>query len=140
VGAPEAIYERPQTRFAAQFIGQTNLLDGEVLSIQDECVRMRIGDEITCAALGGYAPKAGETVSICLRTERVHLSKQPCEGALTGTVTDRHYAGGAMRVTVQTAGQTLYAQVEDAAAFAPGEAAYISWDAHAAAVVPGADA
>ena len=76
VGTPEDVYDRPQTNFAARFIGQTNLLSGEVLSLENGLARLRVGEALVEAAPGGYTPRVGERAAICLRTERVRLLKE----------------------------------------------------------------
>ena len=136
VGTPEEIYEKPETRFVAGFIGQTNLLDGEVISVDGGMAKVSVGGECVLSAVGGYMPRAGEKASVCVRAERVHLSKEKTAFSLAGIVTDRRYAGGVMRITIEAAGQTIFAQTENAGAFAPGDTAYISWDANASAIVP----
>lgn len=50
VGTPEDVYDRPQTNFAARFIGQTNLLSGEVLSLENGLARLRVGEALVEAA------------------------------------------------------------------------------------------
>ena len=140
VGTPEDVYDRPQTNFAARFIGQTNLLSGEVLSLENGLARLRVGEALVEAAPGGYTPRVGERAAICLRTERVRLLKEAQGFGLAGTVRERHYAGGSLRFTIEAQGQTIHAQAVDAAAFAPGESVFVSWDARAVSLVPEADA
>ena len=43
LGTPEELYERPQTRFVADFIGTTNLLSGTVESVDGEHAVIRLG-------------------------------------------------------------------------------------------------
>ena len=136
VGTPEDIYDRPQTHFAAQFIGQTNLLSGEVLSLENGLARLRVGEAVVEAAPGGYTPSAGGRAAICLRTERVRLLKEPQGFGLAGTVRERRYAGGSLRFTIDAQGQTIHAQAADAAAFAPGESVFVTWVARAVSLVP----
>src|SRR4030095_6608242 len=42
VGTPEEIYERPATRFVADFIGRNNVLDATVTAVSDQSVRLRL--------------------------------------------------------------------------------------------------
>ena len=107
VGTPEDVYDRPQTNFAARFIGQTNLLSGEVLSLENGLARLRVGEALVEAAPGGYTPRVGERAAICLRTERVRLLKEAQGFGLAGTVRERHYAGGSLRFTIEAQGQTI---------------------------------
>jgi len=75
IGPPRDIYERPQSRFVADFVGTTNFIDGELLAAGR--VRTGIGD-IEIAA-GGL--RAGERVLLSVRPEDVELSEIRPEGA-----------------------------------------------------------
>ena len=76
IGPPRDIYEKPRSRFVADFVGTTNFLDGEVLSRSR--VRTAIG-EIEIAPDGEL--RAGERVLLSVRPEDVDLSEARPEGA-----------------------------------------------------------
>ena len=65
VGTPREIYERPATRFVADFVGTMNFLPG-TMTAHD---RVRVGGiELSCS-VNGVGP--GGTVTVCLRPEDV---------------------------------------------------------------------
>ena len=137
-GAPEDIYERPATRFAAEFIGQTNLLECKVLSAgSDGLVLDFEGTRIPARATEGIS--AGDSVALCLRTERVSYSARaegPC--AIAGTLKSRHYAGGSIRcIIVLPSGKEILAVGHSGSADAAqvGDRVYITWNPGEAAVV-----
>ncbi|MET3292978.1 UNVERIFIED_CONTAM: spermidine/putrescine transport system ATP-binding protein [Brevibacillus sp. OAP136] len=72
VGTPEHIYERPETRFVAGFIGKTNLLGGMVASPHE--IQVLQGNVLTTKSLLPY--KAGESVFLSIRPERISLQKK----------------------------------------------------------------
>jgi iron(III) transport system ATP-binding protein len=76
IGPPRDIYEKPRSRFVADFVGTTNFLDGEVLARGR--VRTAIG-EIEIAP--GEELRAGERVVLSVRPEDVELSEAPAGGA-----------------------------------------------------------
>jgi spermidine/putrescine transport system ATP-binding protein len=82
VDGPEALYERPRTRFVADFLGVSNLLLVTPVSAAAGLVRLRTGTglEFDAADDGGYA--AHTPVWVGLRSERISLV------ARTGTVLD----------------------------------------------------
>ena len=43
IGTPEEIYEHPQTRFAAGFIGQTNLIEMDVQAVSEDGLTLAYG-------------------------------------------------------------------------------------------------
>jgi spermidine/putrescine transport system ATP-binding protein len=93
-GTPEAIYERPRTRFVADFIGQTNFFEGEVLeSGAATLVRGPGGVVLRCAAAGWATP--GTMVSVAVRPENVVPANGSVSGTnrITGTVVRRTYLG-----------------------------------------------
>jgi iron(III) transport system ATP-binding protein len=80
IGSPRAIYERPRTKFVAEFIGTSNFIDGEVLGRDGRegywRVRCPFGDWI---AQSDAPLKEGATVSLSIRPENVELRENPYE-------------------------------------------------------------
>jgi spermidine/putrescine transport system ATP-binding protein len=71
--APEALYERPRTRFVADFLAVKNILEATVESVTGgrATLRTRGGNRVVAADDGGYA--AGAMVVIGVRPERLAL-------------------------------------------------------------------
>jgi spermidine/putrescine ABC transporter ATP-binding subunit len=91
IGTPSDIYERPATRFVAQFIGRMNLFAGIVTA--DRTVRTAAG-----VVLGSAVPPdiaTGTAVHVALRPERARLARErPADRlALQGTVRQVFYLG-----------------------------------------------
>jgi spermidine/putrescine transport system ATP-binding protein len=82
VDGPEALYERPRTRFAADFLGVSNLLRATPVGQAGAHVRLRTesGLELDASDDGGYRP--GEPTWVGLRSERISLVER------TGNVYD----------------------------------------------------
>ncbi|HEX8521674.1 MAG TPA: ABC transporter ATP-binding protein [Tepidisphaeraceae bacterium] len=74
VGTPAELYQRPKSRFVAEFIGQTNLFEGRVLEQERGLVRMQ-------TALGmvmGFSDVAlPEKVTVVVRPEQLRVIKAP---------------------------------------------------------------
>ncbi len=99
VGPPRDIYDHPDERFVADFIGDTNFLSGELLAVDGRSVQLRLdaGAELTARLPEGMDAAPGRRVTAAIRPEHVRLVA-PGEGALSGTVetvvyfgTDSHY-------------------------------------------------
>ena len=142
LGTPEDIFERPASRYVAQFIGQSTILDAQVESLEGGFATLACSDGKMRVALsrGRFAP--GEEATLCIRNERMHASTQPMPGfSLAGTVNLNRYTGGALVTHV-----TLPSGLDVAAtgtgrmdeAPATGSRAYLYWDAEQASVVGGA--
>jgi putrescine transport system ATP-binding protein len=96
VASPAEIYEQPNSRWVADFIGDVNLIEGHVVATGP--------DETTVATASGRlraapsaAVKTGSTVWIALRPEKIRISLQPPNGVtdntIAGTVSDIGYLG-----------------------------------------------
>jgi spermidine/putrescine transport system ATP-binding protein len=73
VGAPEEIYARPASAFAANFLGDANVLEGIGEAVEGDRLRVRLPAGAALVALTGAAPVAGATVRFAIRTENVLL-------------------------------------------------------------------
>lgn len=98
VGSTRDIYEEPNNKFVADFIGETNLLDVTVTDLgagQATCI-LPGGGTFTCPAADGSHEGAGH---LSVRPERMAIV--PVDGAvLSGVVTRRIYLGTDMHVEV----------------------------------------
>jgi spermidine/putrescine transport system ATP-binding protein len=74
IGSPTEIYEHPINRFVADFIGDTNFIDGEIISVQDDLVSCRIGTNIVFEAENSGDHKVGDQVTLFLRPEKITLT------------------------------------------------------------------
>ena len=86
IGTPEDIYNEPKNAFVADFIGESNIIDGTMP--EDRVVRM-YGRNFPCLD-EGFAP--GESVDIVIRPEDIDIVPV-AEGQLTGTVTEVTFKG-----------------------------------------------
>lgn len=103
LGAPDEIYERPVTRFVADFIGDTNLLEGKVTAVESGKALLRLGNEADFIKVSAGSLTVGEDVSIAVRPERIKLSYVPEQGELCikGNLKDRIYTGTSYKTVVE---------------------------------------
>ena len=86
IGRPEDIYNEPKNAFVADFIGESNILDGVML--EDYVVKF-FGRKFQCVDKG-FAPN--EPVDVVIRPEDVDIVP-PEQGHLCGTVTSVTFKG-----------------------------------------------
>ena len=81
LGSPREVYESPKSSFVANFIGETNFIDGEVAEMAEGSftVKTAIGDLIGKTKLRDDIAK-GDSVKVSLRPEVIRLNRPP-EGA-----------------------------------------------------------
>ena len=106
-GSPVEIYERPNCRFVADFIGETNFMSGVVKSISDNRITIKI-DNSTGELVGtGMAHVSeGEHVAISIRPEKIRLTDKPTSmpNCYPGHVINTAYIGSDTRVIVDLEG------------------------------------
>jgi iron(III) transport system ATP-binding protein len=91
IGTPEDVYDRPQSRFVARFIGASNVVEGRQAS--DRRVEIN-GHGIAVAA--GEFPGVGAAVGVCVKTHDLELVPGSASGsanAIPGTVVSQAYLG-----------------------------------------------
>ncbi len=93
VGTPWDIYDRPAERFVADFIGETNFLAAEVMTIDGALAKVRLasGSEIAATYPAGAHPSGAVTVVV--RPEHARALKTREGGALCGVVDNIVYLG-----------------------------------------------
>jgi spermidine/putrescine transport system ATP-binding protein len=136
IGTPREIYDHPDERFVADFIGDTNFLAGELVSADGRSARVRLdaGAELQARLPHRMSPAPAQRVTAAIRPEHARLVP-PNEGTLAGTVetvvyfgTDSHYHlvlsdGSRFTARLQnTAGSMRHAEAGDRVgiAIAPG--------------------
>ena len=78
IGSPRDIYERPRTKFVADFIGTTNFLDGTVLGADGQDGIIRVSTALGPLKVRAESAVATNTpVVVSVRPEDVELSEQP---------------------------------------------------------------
>jgi spermidine/putrescine ABC transporter ATP-binding subunit len=136
-GNPHAVYERPATAFAANFLGDANFFEGKVL-----------GPGLIAAAEGEIAtedslPATGAQVMLAVRPEKISLVRPDAPVApgnrLEGQLGQAVYSGMSTIHKVTVAGRelTVFAQNRSGQDFAPGDAVRLEWSpAHSVVVTP----
>lgn len=94
VGNASDIYESPNCRFVADFIGETNFINGRVQSQQGRTVTVGLGDGSTLRAdCDGHVP-AGTEISVAVRPEKMHINPdRPLDNQFRGRVVSMVYIG-----------------------------------------------
>ena len=97
VDTPEVIYEYPNCRYVADFIGDVNLIEGRVSSVKDETVQLswaegqgeiNVSYKRTCTV--------GSNISFAIRPEKVHVTREEplnADNRIRGVIHDIAYVG-----------------------------------------------
>jgi iron(III) transport system ATP-binding protein len=112
MGPPNEIYERPATRFVADFIGLSNFLNARIIACAGGdrwSVECDLGEQL-CTSGRDHTP--GETVSLAIRPERVEISLDaPADGnAVEVTLRNAYFLGPYSEYFLDVGSHTLRAQ------------------------------
>jgi spermidine/putrescine transport system ATP-binding protein len=130
VGTPRDLYDRPSSRYVADFIGETNLLPGTVVERTGGSVTLRMGD-VVLRGLSDAPLAPGSEAWLTVRPEAIALSSGASttgHNVIPGTVADAVYAGSALRVHVTLAdGRRVVANVPSGTNAARGAPVTLAW-------------
>ena len=140
LGRPRELYDRPADAFVADFIGEMNLLPGQVDSGAGETCSVRCASGLALATGTGLVP--GARVRLAVRPEHVELARDAAGDApgLRGEVTQSVFNGANTAVQVELrGGDTLRVDVgarSELALLQPGTPVIARWPAGSAIVFP----
>jgi putative spermidine/putrescine transport system ATP-binding protein len=130
IGTPNDLYFRPRTVFAADFLGESNILGGQAISQNDAMV------SITSVELGGSLLAPGNqtgALNWMVRPERMRLASAPEPGfnAVQGVLSEVIFTGGVTRSLITTPGgaslMVAGLTFEQGLATQPGQAVWVLW-------------
>ena len=140
VGTPDEVYEEPATSYVADFLGLSNLMQGEIsAAVGNGTCRVRVG-EIDLVARSADTP-AG-SVKLVIRPERVRLLPTGSNGinCVPGTVDRVIFLGATRQVVIRLGhGDTIQAMLPntgDAVAYAQGSAVVAEFPEESLRVLP----
>jgi spermidine/putrescine ABC transporter ATP-binding subunit len=127
------LYERPANMFVAQFIGESNFVQGEIVSIEAPYTTVRCGPIIVRCRVDGPT-RAGERVVVGIRPERIAVAPGSNErnGGYRAIVDDAIYVGEAIKYVVRLSHDAVLVAKEqqrpNSLVFQRGDAVLVSWD------------
>ncbi|WP_197427787.1 ABC transporter ATP-binding protein [Halogeometricum sp. CBA1124] len=113
VGTPSELYNNPANEFAADFIGDTNLVDGEVIASDGHSV------DVSLHALGttvsnvqnSTSVSTGDRVILSVRPEDIDISPDESERSILGTIETSVFYGKVTRFLVDVQGEEMLVEV-----------------------------
>ncbi len=132
-GTPVEIYERPRSRFVADFIGETNFLEGLVDALDGERATVLVDGQLSVTATVGEEVHRGQSVSVAVRPEKISLAAAG-SGGYAGRINELIYIGTDTRYRVQlTERSSLMVREQNVAfeehrIFRQGDQVVVRWD------------
>jgi spermidine/putrescine transport system ATP-binding protein len=140
-GRAEEIYERPRTEFVAGFIGLSNIIEGTVIAVQGRVSIIGFGQAEVKAHADGM--NVGERVRLMIRPEKIRLSANSGEDALTGRIEQGVYMGESTQwKVVIDSGQELTVieqnrEPSESISSRVGQTVSVSWEPSSAVLLRG---
>ena len=139
IGTPAEIYERPRSRFVADFVGAVNLFDGALVAGSNNPILRVAGIEEPVPLPEPVRLPPGASAAIAVRPEKMRLSPTRPDGfALAAAITSVGYQGGQSTVHLTTtSGRVLRAHLpsETALGLTRGSSVWASWSPLDAVVI-----
>ena len=144
MGSPAEIYERPTSRFVADFIGETNLLPATIATVQAGHITVNLAGGLELQAdHAGAQFNSGQAVTFALRPEKIFVQPQPHQElySVPGKIEETVYIGTDTRYMVRIADQHLLVarsqnvSLQATPGLKVGDTAYLCWHPATARVV-----
>jgi iron(III) transport system ATP-binding protein len=138
LGKPRDIYENPQSKFVAQFIGTSNFIEGTVASRDGDTHVVETRDGRLTLESPAHMPQGSEVV-VSIRPEAVMLTTERplnAPNVWEGNVTTRAFLGDAVDHVVAVGKHEIRARCLPHVSHAPGTAVYLDMDPTKLALVP----
>jgi ABC-type Fe3+/spermidine/putrescine transport system ATPase subunit len=143
VGSPVDIYEKPASRFVAEFIGDSNLLDARIIAVSRTGCEIDLGTEkrVSARRPEGLEIREGDKVGLLLRPEMLRLAPIDKNETprLSGRILNEVYQGALRRYRVQAGAHDIAVEVPnrpELAQLSPGDCVDLYWGEESGVVVP----
>lgn len=137
LGHPDDIFERPATRFVADFIGDTNLMEANVVEVSEPYAKLSFGGGVVLCPNEGFS--SGQSVCLSVRPGSIYYGSEPLpEFSLRARVISHTYTGLVIKTQLALPdGKILTANSNDSRKALPeeGSEVFVSWKPQKAAVV-----
>ena len=148
VGAPEDIYERPQSRFVADFVGAINFISGTVIGTEAGHGLLQVSTGsglVNCVLDGNARPPADARVLLMIRPEKIRVVESAAEAAaprgavvnhLQSEVASNTYCGERRELSLTAPDFTLQVSADNTVGAAPGAKVRIEFSASDLRLLP----
>ncbi len=104
IGTPSQVYDAPETAYVARFVGAANIVYGTVEGVEGDLVFFSNADGGGTFRSRGHEFSPGMPVTLAVRGEQADPVTDRNVPGLAGTVKEKHFAGGMLRINVGLSG------------------------------------
>ncbi len=110
-GTPTQIYEQPNSRFVANFIGKANFIEGVFKGMNGASAEVEVGRHTLTIPAPGAMPGVTPGGKCCLTVRPESINLVPGDGPLSGTVSRATYYGAKIEYEVDLSGKPIIVEV-----------------------------
>ncbi len=141
VGSPQGLYDHPNSRYVADFVGTSNFFEGRIERATRGAATLVTRAGLTLGGRASEGLSAGDPACLSIRPEQIRMGREATDGSLQVTVQNRIFLGEHTEYLVRHEGLgniivLAPRQAEHGArGFETGERAHISWGGDAALIL-----
>ncbi len=140
IGTPYEIYTNPKTAYVARFVGSSNILHGEILSISGNIAKVSTSYGVCLARISGdFYASPNQRVGVAVRGENIELNAENADFGLDATVAEVRFYGSMLHITLAFPDRkeivAMQAGIESS--LSKGDCVKVSWRDQNASIVDG---
>lgn len=141
LGNPRDVYNNPKNLFVADFIGDRNIKNVEVLEKNSEYCKIKLGAnivDINCSDCDSSFCNPGDMAILAIHMDKMRVSCDEISNCLSGFVLSVHYAGSQIRTEIDVDGDTVTVieYQNNTCDYEVGDKVYITWEKSGAVLLP----
>lgn len=129
IGSPLEIYNHPNCRFVADFIGESNIMEGTICSVKGGLLLVDTADGLILTQGKGFSE--GEKICVSIRPEYLSVSKETQDGfSVRATIKDFIYMGTVIKTSLdlESGKELKFSRFETDPSLCEGDGINICWD------------
>lgn len=145
IGTPKELYYNPRNKFVAGFVGETNMIEGEVAEVNSQEVNLRSRNDIIITKKPNHIRlddlRIGKKVNLFVRPEKISINsaKLDLSNVFSGVINTSFFLGTEQKIIVKTEDNLLLMvrvqAAEGSQVFRRGDRVHVGWGKEVGAIV-----
>lgn len=145
IGTPKELYYNPRNKFVAGFVGETNMIEGEVAEVNSQEVKLRSRNDIIITKKPNHIRlddlRIGKKVNLFVRPEKISINsaKLDLSNVFSGVINTSFFLGTEQKIIVKTEDNLLLMvrvqAAEGSQVFRRGDRVHVGWGKEVGAIV-----
>ena len=129
LGTPQEIYKNPQKVFVADFIGEANIIDAEVIKKKEDSIKVSMLEDYLLEIPTDKEFSVGDKIKIVIRPEDIKISKRKMNNSINGIIIVTTYNGNSTNILIDIPGKKdIKVSIIDDEKYNYNEEVYIMFD------------